>query len=154
MGGGPVKGRTERRVPFWKRRDRHLHQAATELARNGGRRIKQLAANGKQTAANAGREMARHVLGVQKAARLEHKLMERSLQSVTNPRITGDWEQTLQGDSDWRQGYAEVAIPVLAKHEAALDAMRYDAEPVSVGPVIPPSWPQKNPNDPDKEAGN
>jgi hypothetical protein len=78
------------------------------LARQGGERVQRLAAQGGQKAREAGVNMARKVIGVQRSAGLEEfragwKMMQRSAAAAVGER------EGRMPDAGWRAGYAATA---------------------------------------------
>ena len=86
--------------PLWRRHGRRWREAI----RNGGQQIQAATDPLAQRAWNAGRDLARKVIAIQRAAQLPEYLVERSAKSVLRqPEIK-------PSDAQWREGYKEVAL--------------------------------------------
>ena len=106
----------------WRRR----WSAARKLARAGGERIHRVATQVPERAWRAGRDLARKVISVQRAARLPEHLMQRSAWSVIERR-----GEARPADAAWRAGYrqaAEARVPGLALQVTGPEADREAGE--------------------------
>jgi hypothetical protein len=142
--------RLSRLARWWRDRGRDARTAAraclvftcrgARAGRDAGSRV---AVQGLARAWQAGQLTARRIVGIQKAAGLEHKLMVRSARSVAGR------PQRRDSDRVWSDGYVKQAAVLVP----GLDRYAPEPEPPAAVPPTRPAWPDLGPSGANREAG-